>query len=328
MAGSRARRSEPWSFRGSLREDSHSRPRAPAQRYEVHRLGTGSGVSYGIGQDDVVVTPGQTYTFSVWLKKANTSYADVWLEVDDAHTGATIASTSYTGLSTSFQQFTLSFTVPSGTSQILPMAFYYAAAGGDTRRRLPDGRHRRHNHDQPRDCGGCGRRRGGHSERLDGRHVGQSDDLSDEAYPRNQRIGLRFTNMTIPPRQDDHAGVCTVHGQRPYPGVEPPNLTIKGFAQDNTAAFTTATSNISSRPVTTAAVTGWNPPLWSTVGAAGPDQQTPELKTVIQQIVNRAGWASGDALGLVVSSPTNGVNREAETYEAGAGQAVLHVEYQ
>ena len=151
-----------------------------------------------------------------------------------------------------------------------------------------------------------------------------SDDLEMVTDTNNVRVGLRFTNMTIPVGATITKAYVQFTADETVGGTGL-NLTVKGFAQDNTATFTTAASNIGSRPVTTAAATGWNPPLWTTVGAAGVDQRTPELKTVVQEIVNRPGWASGNAIGLVVTGP--GDVRTARSFDFGSGQPVLHVEY-
>ena len=51
------------------------------------------------------------------------------------------------------------------------------------------------------------------------------------------------------------------------------------------------------RPRTAASV-AWAPPAWTTVGDAGAAQRTPNLATVVQEIVNRPGWASGNCAGV------------------------------
>jgi hypothetical protein len=61
------------------------------------------------------------------------------------------------------------------------------------------------------------------------------------------------------------------------------------------------------------------------VGAAGAEQRTPELASVIQQIVDRAGWQSGNALALFV---TGSGHRTAVAFDGAAtGAALLHIEY-
>jgi hypothetical protein len=61
------------------------------------------------------------------------------------------------------------------------------------------------------------------------------------------------------------------------------------------------------------------------VGEAGPDQQTPDLAPVVQEIVSRQGWSAGNALVLIV---TGSGKRVAESYNGVAAAApLLHVEY-
>jgi hypothetical protein len=69
---------------------------------------------------------------------------------------------------------------------------------------------------------------------------------------------------------------------------------------------------------------GWTPVAWPTVRQAGPDQRTPNLATVIQEIVSRPGWASGNALALII---TGTGTRTADSVEGGWGP-ILHIEYQ
>jgi hypothetical protein len=108
-------------------------------------------------------------------------------------------------------------------------------------------------------------------------------------------------------------------------GSSATSLTFHGQAADNAAAFTTSSNNVSSRPKTAASV-GWAPAAWTTVGQAGPAQQTPNLATIIQEIVNRPGWVSGNALALIV---TGTGARVADSFDGdAAGAALLHVEYQ
>jgi len=71
----------------------------------------------------------------------------------------------------------------------------------------------------------------------------------------------------------------------------------------------------------------WSPvPSWTNVGDAGPAQRTPDLSAIVQTIVNRPGWNSGNAMVLVV---TGSGHRTAEAFEGGAANAaLLHVEYE
>ena len=56
--------------------------------------------------------------------------------------------------------------------------------------------------------------------------------------------------------------------------------------------------------------------------------QTPDLSPVVQEIVDRAGWASGNAMAFIIES--NGVlgRRTAVSYDQNSGFApLLHVAY-
>ena len=62
--------------------------------------------------------------------------------------------------------------------------------------------------------------------------------------------------------------------------TEATTLTIEGEAMDQAGSFAATVGNISTRSRTAASVT-WSPAPWTSVGAAGPDQQTPNLAAVI-----------------------------------------------
>ena len=138
----------------------------------------------------------------------------------------------------------------------------------------------------------------------------------------NQTVGLRFTNVTIPPGAI--IARAYVQFQADELQSEVTNLLIRGQAADNPATFTTATSNISTRPRTAAGVS-WSPPAWTLVGEAGANQRTSDLSAVIQEIVNRPGWVSGSALAIII---TGTGHRTAESFEGKAAAApLLHVEF-
>ena len=97
------------------------------------------------------------------------------------------------------------------------------------------------------------------------------------------------------------------------------NLTIQGQADDDAAGFTSSTGDISERSRTGASV-AWAPPAWDVVGEAGADQRTPDLSAVVQEVVDRAGWARGNALVVLVSGTGE---RVAESYNGDQAGAPL-----
>jgi hypothetical protein len=139
---------------------------------------------------------------------------------------------------------------------------------------------------------------------------------------RVQVVGLRFSGVALP----DGAVVqnASVQFIADETDASASSLTIRGQAADNPATFTTGATNVSARPRTTASV-AWSPPAWATVGQAGAGQRTPNLAAVVQQIVNRPGWVSGNPLVLII---TGSGRRTAEAFDAGPNLAPrLHIDY-
>ena len=76
----------------------------------------------------------------------------------------------------------------------------------------------------------------------------------------------------------------------------------------------------------TAARVDWDPAAWS----SGAWYESPELKAVIQEIVNRPGWASGHALVLLLADDGSAANVSRLIYaydSAPANGAELRIEY-
>jgi hypothetical protein len=67
----------------------------------------------------------------------------------------------------------------------------------------------------------------------------------------------------------------------------------------------------------------WSPGYW----AAGMEYSTPELKTALQPVINRGGWASGQALVLVVKcfGSTGSRKISAIDYDSGSQKAELYI---
>jgi hypothetical protein len=159
-------------------------------------------------------------------------------------------------------------------------------------------------------------------ERYNGTVLLTSTDLDMTADGSRfmRAVGLRFTGVNLP-----QGAVITnayVQFAADETGSGAAALTIRGQAADNAPAFTTASSNLSSRATTTASV-GWAPPDWLTVGAATAAQRTSDLSPILQEIVGRQGWTSGNALALLV---TGTAARFAESFE-GSTDPRLHVEW-
>ncbi|MAN01432.1 MAG: hypothetical protein CMI35_00020 [Owenweeksia sp.] len=139
----------------------------------------------------------------------------------------------------------------------------------------------------------------------------------------DQYIGLRFTNLTIP----QGAVILSSYIQFTVDETDagPGTVVFQVEDVDNSTTFSGTAFDISSRTVVNDSVLWSNIPQWNTVGAAGPDQQTPDLSTLVQTIVNRNGWASGNALNFILHGTGE---RTAEAYDGSSSDAaVLIIEY-
>ena len=138
-----------------------------------------------------------------------------------------------------------------------------------------------------------------------------------------QKIGLRFNSINIPPG----ATITSASLVFSAIGADAPNtnngatsLTITGEATDHASTFTTAINNISGRSLT-AASSSWNPPAWS----SGTTQTSPDLSAIVQEIVNRPGWAVGNSMAFVI---TGTGSRSANSYNGSPSAApVLKITY-
>jgi hypothetical protein len=149
-----------------------------------------------------------------------------------------------------------------------------------------------------------------------------SSDLELVNDGNDQRVGVRFTGVAIP--QGATIATAYIQFQADETQSETTNLLLQGQAIDNAPTFTSSSGNVSSR-ARTAASASWGPAAWGTVGEAGANQRTPELKTIVQEIVNRSGWTGGNAIAFIM---TGTGHRTAVAYEGSSSAApLLHVEF-
>jgi outer membrane protein assembly factor BamB len=149
-------------------------------------------------------------------------------------------------------------------------------------------------------------------------------DLVDHPDNGNQIEGFRFTNLTI----SAGAVITAAYIQFTSYATNTNNTaayTIQAEASNNASTFNAAiVSNIAARTRTSAHVS-WSPPNWTGADLAGADQRTPDLSSVVQELVNRGGWSSGNAIAFLFSGSGW---RIVNTYDGSpAKAALLHVEW-
>ena len=116
-------------------------------------------------------------------------------------------------------------------------------------------------------------------------------------------VGVRHHDIAIP----QGATIISAHLQfiADDDGSDPCQVTIYGEDIGNAAIFDEDIAyNVSSRTITTESVV-WDIPSWVDLDR-GDAQKTPDLRAIIQAIVNRTDWASGNAMSFQLhdSGPT------------------------
>ncbi|MBQ4822372.1 fibronectin type III domain-containing protein [Aquimarina sp. MMG016] len=144
------------------------------------------------------------------------------------------------------------------------------------------------------------------------------DSYNNNGY---QKIGLRFRGVQLP----NNATITTAYIQ--FTADESNNagteLEISLHNSNNSPAFSSA-NKVSDRSTFSSKVT-WEPSSWSS-GQSGSGQRTPNLKNMVQSLVNKSGWISGNNVSFIIRGKGNSLNstsakRVADSYEGGANKA-------
>jgi len=150
-----------------------------------------------------------------------------------------------------------------------------------------------------------------------------SSDIELISEAATQTVGLRFTPIPIP------KGITITNAYIQFTvdeiNSEPTSLLIKAEASDNASTFLVNNYNISTRPATSNSVM-WNDIApWTDIRTSGIDQKTPDISSIIQEVINRDNWNSGNALAFII---TGEGKRVAVSYNQNSNLApVLHIEF-
>jgi len=156
-------------------------------------------------------------------------------------------------------------------------------------------------------------------------------ELGNKNGTENQTVGFRFRAVAIPA----DAVIDAAYVQFTSGGAQSSDvaLTVAAEASDNALQFTNTVHNVSDRS-TTSASAAWSPLAWGARPAATNAERTPNLAAVIQELVVRPGWVSGNAVAIIIrAAPGTGqrnvypANRCIQDYGDNRYAPVLHVEY-
>lgn len=133
-------------------------------------------------------------------------------------------------------------------------------------------------------------------------------ELIDDAGEQ-QTVGLHFKNIQLPAEATIEQAYIQFRTDESSIGTC--DLQIYGEATNNAASFSNTPFNVSSRTSTDGLI-NWSPENWSVVGADGLAQQTPNIDTIIQEIINQPDWQIGNSINIFISGSGR---RVAEAFE-------------
>ena len=126
----------------------------------------------------------------------------------------------------------------------------------------------------------------------------------DAPTAEHTRTGLRFRRVSVP------GGVTISNAFIDFTvaaggGGEDTTLTIRGEDDDEPMAYGSSAGDISARTRTSADV-DWTPTTWD---SSGEHKSTPNLRAIVQEIVNRADWCGGDDMAFIIEGREGGLRR-------------------
>lgn len=126
-------------------------------------------------------------------------------------------------------------------------------------------------------------------------------------------IGARFLGVTVPKDATINSATFSMKAQGTYTTGGAVSYLVSAQAADNPATFSVGTDDmdVTTRPRTTAVSAVWNQ---NSVTAG--TRYSIDITSVIQEIVNRAGWVSGNAIVTFVDTDTTTTLGEWQDYYA------------
>ncbi|MEJ1354755.1 MAG: PilC/PilY family type IV pilus protein [Candidatus Sedimenticola sp. (ex Thyasira tokunagai)] len=149
-------------------------------------------------------------------------------------------------------------------------------------------------------------------------------NFTDDGTTDTQKAGFRFRNVAIP----QGATITSAHLEftAAVDDSDDASMTIRGVASDDAVVFANTSSFLSGRTLTSAKKDWDDIPSWTQETI----YQTPDITSVVQEIVNRNGWCGGNSMAFVLAqnSDNDDAQRLAYSYDGDTTKVPrLRIEY-
>jgi len=138
--------------------------------------------------------------------------------------------------------------------------------------------------------------------------------------------GARFTNITIPNAATITSASFSATCSGAYSTGSTLAVKVAAEATDNASAFSTSGTNLSTtaRP-RTSYTTSWD---WSSC-ASSSDTKSKDVTSQVQAVINRAGWASGNALAILIDNngSANDEWQEPWSFDGSGQEPQISIDY-
>jgi len=127
-----------------------------------------------------------------------------------------------------------------------------------------------------------------------------SSDLELHVQASDDQVGMRWTGVTIPQGATINSATIQFHVDE-VGDNSALTVNFSGELETNAGTFTSTDNDITDR-VDTSADVDWAIPAWVSVSDEGSAQLSADLSSIIQEIVDQGGWASGNALVIMIGT--------------------------
>lgn len=135
--------------------------------------------------------------------------------------------------------------------------------------------------------------------------------------------GLRFQDVDIPRGVTITSASITFQTAQ-ADADQATSLTVYGQDSSTPAIFTATTKDISNRSKTSQSVPWQLIRSWDTQGET---HNTPELKTIVQHLVNRSDWCAGNNMAFILEGLAGGLRMAYSRNAGGSYAPVLNIQY-